>query len=247
MPADATEWSQERRRIVLLHELAHVRRGDAATQIVARLALILHWWNPLAWLAWKEFLKERERATDDLVLQAGARASDYASHLLDVARSMRGAAPLAWAHVPMARRSQLEGRLAAILDAGVSRNGGGWTAAAIAAAAAMLLAAPWAAVALKPRVVTPKSAVYRVGGAVMPPKLISESEPEYTEEARARRFQGRVLLYIEVGQDGLAHNIRVIQPLGHGLDEKAVAAIARWRFRPVLKMAWPYQWLRMSK
>ena len=88
LPSDAAEWSEERRRIVLLHELAHVRRGDVAAQMVARLALILNWWNPLAWTAWREFLKERERATDDLVLNAGARASDYAGHLLEVARAM---------------------------------------------------------------------------------------------------------------------------------------------------------------
>src|SRR5205823_7424868 len=57
MPLDAAEWSEERRRMVLLHELAHVRRGDAATQWLARMALILNWWNPLAWTAWREFLK----------------------------------------------------------------------------------------------------------------------------------------------------------------------------------------------
>src|SRR5205823_11037225 len=116
MPSEAALWTEERRRIVLLHELAHVRRGDTATQLLARLALILNWWNPLAWVAWREFLKERERATDDLVLHTGARASDYASHLLQVARMVHAAPPLAWAHVAMARRSQLEGRLAAILD-----------------------------------------------------------------------------------------------------------------------------------
>lgn len=91
MPPEAGEWSEERRRMVLLHELAHVRRGDAATHLLARTAWSLNWWNPLAWSAWREFLKERERATDDLVLNAGARASDYAGHLLEVARSLQSA------------------------------------------------------------------------------------------------------------------------------------------------------------
>ena len=59
LPADAAGWDAERRRVVLLHELAHVRRGDAGAHILARLALALHWWNPLAWLAWRESLKER--------------------------------------------------------------------------------------------------------------------------------------------------------------------------------------------
>src|SRR5260221_4978526 len=118
MPSDASDWSEERRRMVLLHELAHVRRGDAATQWLARLALILNWWNPLAWTAWREFVKERERATDDMVLDAGARASDYAGHLLEVARAMQSTPALGWAAVAMARRSQLEGRLLAVPDSG---------------------------------------------------------------------------------------------------------------------------------
>lgn len=94
MPADSATWSEERRRVVLLHELAHVRRGDHAKHLMARAALCAYWWNPLAWLAWRAFLKERERATDDLVLAAGARASDYAAHLLEIARTMRSAPAL---------------------------------------------------------------------------------------------------------------------------------------------------------
>src|ERR1035438_9117764 len=54
LPEEARRWSGERRRVVLLHELAHVLRGDAATHLLARTALALHWWNPLAWTMWRE-------------------------------------------------------------------------------------------------------------------------------------------------------------------------------------------------
>jgi TonB family protein len=145
LPPEAAEWSQERRRIVLLHELAHVRRGDVATHLLARTALSLHWWNPLAWSAWREFLKERERATDDLVLNAGARASDYAGHLLEVARTMQSVPATAWAAVAMARRSQIEGRLLAILDSGVKRHAPGRMAALTAMLLAIAAVAPFAA------------------------------------------------------------------------------------------------------
>jgi TonB family protein len=145
MPPEAAAWSEERRRIVLLHELAHVRRGDAATHLLARTALSLNWWNPLAWSAWREFLKERERATDDLVLNAGARASDYAGLLLEVARTLQSAPATAWAAVAMARRSQLEGRLLAILDSGVKRHVPGRMAALAATLLAVALVAPFAA------------------------------------------------------------------------------------------------------
>ena len=146
LPSDASGWTEERRRMVLLHEFAHVQRGDLATHLLARVALALHWWNPLAWTAWREFLKERERAADDLVLAAGARASEYAGHLLEVARSMQSARPAAWAAVAMARPSQLEGRLLAILDSKVRRDSAGRARAGLAALGAVVLVAPFAAI-----------------------------------------------------------------------------------------------------
>jgi len=146
MPSDAAQWSEERRRIVLLHELAHIRRGDVWSHCLARTALTLYWWNPLAWKAWREFLKERERATDDLVLNYGASASDYASHLLAVASSMRRSPRLGWAAVAMARRSQLEGRLIAILDSGINRDTPSSAFVAMAAALAVVIVIPLSAV-----------------------------------------------------------------------------------------------------
>ena len=169
MPPEAAAWSDERRRIVLLHEMAHVRRGDAATHLLARTALSLNWWNPLAWSAWREFLKERERATDDLVLHAGARASDYAGHLLEVARTMQSAPATAWAAVAMARRSQLEGRLLAILDSGVKRHVPGRMAALAATLLAIAAVAPFAAM----RAQTPaqQTALPKVDDNAVPLKL----------------------------------------------------------------------------
>ena len=146
VPAESAQWDAKRRRNVLLHELAHVRRGDAATHVMARAALNIYWWNPLAWIAWREFLKERERAADDLVLSAGARASDYAGHLLEVARTLQSAPAMGWATVAMARRSQLEGRLLAILDSGVNRAAASRASALVAALVAVALVAPLAAV-----------------------------------------------------------------------------------------------------
>src|SRR5260221_768432 len=145
MPSDAGAWSQERRRVVLLHELAHVRRGDVATHLLARAALSIYWWNPLAWKAWREFLKERERATDDLVLNAGARASEYAGHLLDVARTMRSAAGMGCAAVALGGRSQLEGELMTVLDARINRRAPGRAAALITGLLALAMVAPFAA------------------------------------------------------------------------------------------------------
>src|SRR5215471_17086377 len=146
LPAGSAGWCMGRLRLVIRHELAHIARGDAATQLIARTALSLHWWNPLAWIAWREFLKERERATDDLVLGTGATASEYAGHLLEVARTMQRVPVAAGAGVAMARPSQLEGRLLAILDSRVKRGHPGRWAVAGTLLAALVLATPLATV-----------------------------------------------------------------------------------------------------
>ena len=119
MPKEADVWPADRLRIVLLHELAHVKRHDCLTHLVAQMACALHWFNPLAWIAARNVRTERERACDDLVLAAGTRGPDYADQLLEIARVMRSGhypAFLAGATLAMAHRSQLEGRLMAILD-----------------------------------------------------------------------------------------------------------------------------------
>jgi TonB family protein len=428
---------------------------------VARAALSLYWWNPLAWMAWREFLKARERAADDVVLSLGAAAPDYASHLLEIARTMQASAATGWAGVEMARPSQLEGRLLAILDSGRSRGRAGlasaWAAGLAAAAIAIPLAAlqaqqapapppagadatiraaaaqknhemlesaakeaeternydgarrlldtslaireqasgqhsasygmglmkigdlermrgdigqaeafyqkalsaldgtpeaagalidlgtlallsrgkdgpdqafgyferaqtadaakagtalMWMAIArdrqgraaeaesllhaamavedpnsaqaatimelyalmlrrenrgddakamqeqadalrkaqgqnapvvaaapLPDAVVS--SAVLRVGSGVTGPHLIHKVEPQYTEEARAAKYEGTVVLYVEIGPDGLARNMRVIRGLGLGLDQKAADAAGKWRFAPGMRNGAP--------
>ncbi len=66
------------------------------------------------------------------------------------------------------------------------------------------------------------------------PQIIFQVEPQYSEEARRSHAQGSVRLRIDVGLDGRPTNIRVVQPMGMGLDEAAIEAVKRWRFRPAL-------------
>ena len=79
----------------------------------------------------------------------------------------------------------------------------------------------------------------RVGGGVTAPRLKQKTEPEYSDIARADKWQGTVLLTIEVGTDGLAHNIQLKQGIGLGLDEKAAEAISKWQFIPGTKDGQP--------
>jgi TonB family protein len=81
--------------------------------------------------------------------------------------------------------------------------------------------------------------VFRVGGGVSAPRLTYKVEPEYSEEARKAKYQGTVVLAVEVWPDGGAHNIRVLRSLGLGLDEKAIEAVEKWKFVPGRKEGKP--------
>jgi TonB family protein len=78
-----------------------------------------------------------------------------------------------------------------------------------------------------------------IGNGVTAPQVRYKIEPEYTEEARRAKHQGKVLLSLEVGPDGYARNIRTLRMLGLGLDEKAIAAVRQWLFAPGLKEGTP--------
>ncbi|MEM6325839.1 MAG: M56 family metallopeptidase [Bacteroidota bacterium] len=115
LPADADDWDDDRRQAVLLHELAHLARQDAKTQALAQIAVALHWFDPLAWWGYRQMLAEREHACDDAVLRGGTRPSAYAGHLVEIARSLRRRPRALAGFAPMARTSQLEGRVRSIL------------------------------------------------------------------------------------------------------------------------------------
>jgi beta-lactamase regulating signal transducer with metallopeptidase domain len=120
LPRDAAAWPQERLRAVLLHELAHARRGDCAAQWAAAAVCALHWFNPLAWHAAARMRLEAEHAADDAAL-ARTPAADYARHLLQVAASLYHADTRAAA--AMARPTQLRRRIEAVLDPHRPRGG----------------------------------------------------------------------------------------------------------------------------
>ncbi|MEM1114988.1 MAG: M56 family metallopeptidase [Bacteroidota bacterium] len=160
LPASADGWTTERREAVLLHEMAHLRRHDAWTQVLAQAAVALHWANPLAWAGYRRFLDAREQACDDAVLQGGARPSAYAQHLVGVARSLKRDRIALAAVSPMARRVPLESRVCSILDASRRRSSLGRPAFRRALGATLLFLLPLAAlrpVAIAQDVPTPPS------------------------------------------------------------------------------------------
>jgi TonB family protein len=73
---------------------------------------------------------------------------------------------------------------------------------------------------------------YKIGGGVSPPSILFKVEPEYSEEARKSKFQGTVLLFVVLDEKGNTRDIKILRPLGLGLDQKAVEAVEKWKFSP---------------
>ena len=120
LPRAAQEWTDARIRVVLSHELAHVKRGDWLIQMIAEIARAGFWFNPVMWIGCRRLRLESEQATDDVVLHAGIDGSEYAAHLLDLARAFPRHRP--WLPAPaIARPSSLERRVRAMLNVRVNR------------------------------------------------------------------------------------------------------------------------------
>lgn len=167
LPSESRDWPAEKLRATLLHELAHVERGDCWTLAMAEAVLGLYWFHPLAWWGSRRMRRERERACDDRVLAGGVSASGYARDLLSIACETSGKGAMAPA---MAFASHLEVRLRAILDPKVCRRPMSARALGVTAGMALLALLPLAAVRLAAQnaVAGLSGVVYDVSGAAVP-------------------------------------------------------------------------------
>lgn len=124
LPVSAIGWPEDKSRLVLSHELAHVKRRDGIIELLAHAATLLYWFNPLVWLAAGRLRIERERDCDNAVLNCGAKPSEYASLLMDIAADLGNAARPAWEVVMISQGSKLRDRLLCILNPSVNRSTG---------------------------------------------------------------------------------------------------------------------------
>jgi TonB family protein len=148
LPAGAMDWSPERRRTVLSHELAHIARHDWLAQIVGELTRAMYWFHPLVWFAAAELRSESERACDDSVLNSGVDPSHYASQLLELARTLNSAHRGWSTALAIARPSNLERRFIAMLNPNLNRGGISRRTGLLLKAAALCLLLPLAALRL---------------------------------------------------------------------------------------------------
>src|SRR5688572_17281222 len=132
LPSAADAWTDERARVVLSHELAHIRRGDWIVQLFAELLRAFYWFNPLLWVACRRLRLESEHACDDEVMSRGVDGTDYATHLIELARALNQRRHNFFPAPAMARPSSLERRVRAMLTNSLDRKSiSGGTRAAI--------------------------------------------------------------------------------------------------------------------
>ena len=82
----------------------------------------------------------------------------------------------------------------------------------------------------------PGKGPYRIGDGVSSPVCVYCPQPEFSDEARKARHQGRVMLWAVVDEQGRVRDIRVQQSLGMGLDEEAIRTVQSWRFKPAERL-----------
>jgi beta-lactamase regulating signal transducer with metallopeptidase domain len=216
IPAIADTWSYDRRRAVVLHELAHVARYDCFTQTLAFVACAIYWFHPGAWFAARRLRIEREIACDDRVIAAGAQAREYAGHLLEIAYASSSQRAPALA-VGMARPRQLEGRMLAVLDAARDRTvppirlrvASAAIAAALLVPLATVTATTAPAIANAERVVAvaaPRSEIAQAADAA-----IGSAQPQLpgTWEIRPTTVEGTVHLRLTEGRSSSGTNVTI--------------------------------------
>ena len=252
LPKGTDSWSHERRRSVLIHELGHVRRRDCFTQWMIQVACAAYWWNPLVWLAARQIRQESERACDDIVVNAGTRASDYAHDLLEMARALNTTRRSPLASVALAHRSRFEERLLAVLDPKASRHALSRVSVLAAAGAAALILVPLASIQPTAQAEATELSL-NMHVVAHPDPLLSLETMYETEEAQAALTprpspMGELQVEVDaaetedneekektvINERALAALVEALRDPEASVREQAVSILGRMRYEPAM-------------
>src|SRR6185437_3785336 len=229
-----TRFDNDARRLVLHHELTHVRRGDALWLLIAEFACAMLWFHPLAWIALPRFRLDQELACDERTLSAlRGNASDYARALLDSVAMHATPALIPWLSEP-----QLKERIAMIsrMRPGVLRRRAGFAAVAVLLASGLLVAGGE----------NPVRAATHASQASMSPSVDvtkkNANPPSYPQEAINAKQQGIVMLDVMVDAAGNVKSVGIDPRKTNApaeLQTSALQAAAGWKFNPGSKNGKP--------
>jgi TonB family protein len=188
LPGCALSWPESRVRLVLAHELAHIRRGDWIVQLAVELLSCVYWFNPLVWIARARLRRESEQACDDAVINGGADGPDYATHLVNIARELQRSR--LWVPAPsIARASHLERRVRTMLDHRTDRRPVSRTACAAALAAMLALVIPLSGAAVAQVFATVAGSVVDPMNAALPgvTLVLTNTQTQAKHEVKSNR------------------------------------------------------------
>jgi len=180
IPSDTEQWTDQLRRLVLSHELAHVKRWDALIESFALLATVVYWFNPIVWYAVKQLRIERERDCDNAVLSAGARPSDYAELLMNLASDLGDSAKPVWQLSTISQSSNLKDRLMSILNQKINRKRGSRRSAILTGALVLALVLPIST-----------SGLWNVNAQEKEKKASELKEKQKAEQAKAEQMEAQ--------------------------------------------------------
>jgi TonB family protein len=250
LPCTAQSWSANELRMVLLHELAHVKRQDVLWNVLAAFVTAIHWYNPLVWIARRRMLIESEKVCDDNVLSAGNNGGKYAEHLLSLARTA-GTPVLSAISANMAHKSLLEGRIMSILTWNSRALRVGRTVTVAVLVTSLLVAVPLAALSLnsadngKSVGDTTKSSgttaedlpsLDEFVPVTEQPQVISCSGVIYPDSAKEAKLEGTVRVQALIDTAGNVREVRIKESSGHKiLDEAGKSAALGCKYKPALR------------
>jgi TonB family protein len=245
---------------IACHELLHVRRRDWLWTLAEEFARALFWFHPVFLRLIDRIRLTREQVVDALTVRITGSRDCYVRALME---SRATTVRYGFAAPSFLKRSHLAERLALLLkEVPMSRTRLIVSLAAVATvvAVAAVLAVRWLPLEtaqappppvpgarVKPPPPPPEGSkqtparrqkeekTYRVGEGVIAPVLLRKTEPAYTQAARHRKIQGTVVLEVRINSEGVVDAVNVRRGLDPGLDNNAIAAIRRWKFKPGMK------------
>ena len=234
----------EEMRAAVLHECAHMRRGDFRNNLLYQVLALPVQFHPAIWFLKQQLAATREMACDAAVVAATGNGLAYGSALLRLAQWMRSRSQAAPTHaVGIFDANVLEERIMRLRSAGpmlprcfrLALLGLGACTLAIGVAGAMsssVAVAPQASVRGSKPAVAPQ--IYTIGKGATAPQLIFQVDPQYTEAARAAKVNGNCVIAAVVDPEGIPQDVHVTKGLRSDLDANAAAAVRQYRFRPGL-------------
>ncbi len=234
----------------LAHECAHARRRDFQKNLFYEAISLLLAFHPAVWFMKAHIAQTREMICDSMVAETILEPRNYAQSLLRLAAMVVAAPRTASANAIGIFDANILEKRVMMMNRKKSHFGLAVRYGLIIPAA-LLLGSSGIIAAAKSIVIQPQSAadqsgkaepyghVYKIGKHVSAPIAIYTPEAEFSAEARRAKYQGICVIKMIVDAQGNPRNAHVVRRLGMGLDEKALEAVRKYKFKPAMRDGQP--------